>query len=76
MHAADILALLSKAGHPPAKIARTLGVYPSAVSSVIHNKGASFRIAQHIGKITGVSIHTLWPGRYENPCKRGRPYAA
>ncbi len=76
MHPADILALLAKADHPQSKIARTLGVYQSAVSSVIYGKGASYKIASHIAKVTNVSIHTLWPGRYENPGKRGRPYAA
>lgn len=72
MHPADILALLIKAGHPPAKIARDRSVYPSAVSAVIHGNSTSFPIASHIANVTNCDINILWPGRYTNPGQVGR----
>lgn len=64
MHPADIRAALIKAGSNQAGIARQLGVSHNAVSLVVHGSTKSARIARAIAKATGISIHTLWPGRY------------
>lgn len=64
MHPADINAALIKAGSNQARIAESLGVSNNAVSIVIHGRMKSLRIAMAISKITSLSIHTLWPGRY------------
>lgn len=65
MHPADIQAALKKAGKSQADIARELRVTPATVSEVIHGLTTSRRIANHISKITGLSLSKLWPGRYE-----------
>lgn len=64
MHPADIRAALTKSGKNQTQIAEELGVSHNAVSLVIHGRSKSFRIAKAISKITGLSVHILWPGRY------------
>lgn len=64
MHPADINAALIKKGSSQSEIARALSVSPMGVSQVVHGRSKSRRIADAIAKITGISIHTLWPGRY------------
>ena len=64
MHPADITAALIKAGTSQASIASELDVSHNAVSLVVHGRTKSSRIASAISKATGISIQTLWPGRY------------
>jgi len=64
MHPADIRAALNKSGKSQTQLAEELGVSDNAISLVIHGRSKSFRIARAISKITGLSVHILWPGRY------------
>ena len=76
MHPADIIACLTKISYQPSKIARELDVSSNAVSQVIHGKIASRRIATRISEVSGHSLEALWPGRYVENKKPGRPKAA
>lgn len=64
MHPADIHAALIKQGTNQTIIAEALAVSPAAVTLVIKGSSTSKRIASAISKATGISIHELWPGRY------------
>lgn len=72
MHYADIISVLTKAGHPPVEVARTLNVRRSTVSQVIHGTAVSHRIAKHISKVTKQPIDKLWPGKYPTDADRQR----
>lgn len=68
MHPADIIAALTKAGHPATEVANDLEVDRSTVSLVIHSKGTSYNVASYISVVTGVPLNKLWPdGRYDKP---------
>lgn len=64
MHPADINAALLKAGANQTRIAEAYKVSCNAVSSVIHGRMKSSRLAKAISKITGIPVNTLWPGKY------------
>jgi lambda repressor-like predicted transcriptional regulator len=61
MHPADIQAHLKKAAVTQAEIARSLGVTPTSVSSVIHGRYRSDRIRLAISRAIGHPISQLWP---------------
>lgn len=64
MHPADINAALLKAGANQTRIAERFNVSCNAVSSVIHGRMKSHRLANAISKITGIPVNSLWPGKY------------
>lgn len=64
MESADIQCALKKAHVTQADIARQLDVSPTTVNYVVTGKSTSRRIAGAISQATGLSIDTLWPGRY------------
>lgn len=64
MHPADITAALKKAGSSQTQVGRDLGVTQQTVWGVIDGRKKSQRVARHIARTIGVSIHALWPGRY------------
>jgi lambda repressor-like predicted transcriptional regulator len=64
MHPADINAALLKAGANQTRIAEKHNVSCNAVSSVIHGRMKSRRLANAIAKVTGIPVNTLWPGKY------------
>lgn len=64
MHPEDIKAAIRKRGIKPADIARQLDVSDMSVSAVIAGNGKSARIAERISQVTGLSVDTLWPGKY------------
>lgn len=68
MHPADIIAALTKAGHPATKVADDLDVNRSTVSNIIHGNGTSYNIASYISVVTSIPLNKLWPdGRYSEP---------
>ena len=64
MRAMDIQYALKKAGKSQAEIARQCGVAKSSVGKVVSGKTTSLRIAMAIATATGLSLDTLWPGKY------------
>lgn len=64
MHYADIIAALKKADSSVSQIAVDLGVTLPTVSTVIHGKCTSRRVAARISQVTGIPMTRLWPGRY------------
>lgn len=64
MHPEDIKAELRKKQSSLSAIARSLHVYPSAVSAVIRYK-RSRRIERAIAKALGTQPGNLWPERYQ-----------
>lgn len=64
MHPEDIKALLRKKGTSASDVARFLGVQPPIVSSVIHGRYTSWRVARRISVLVGVPVSKLWPDRY------------
>jgi len=64
MHPADINAALRKAGSNQARIAEQLRISGNAISNVIYSRMTSYRVANAIAKVTGLSVNTLWPGKY------------
>lgn len=65
MHPADIQALLKKQDATQASIAETLKTSEASVSMTISGNIRSKGIAEEISKVTGLSIHKLWPGKYK-----------
>ena len=76
VHPAQIKALIEMAGSSSKKIANDLAVSESVVSRVIYGTVTSRRIALHIAKVAGQSIHKLWPGRYPKDTKHPAPAKA
>lgn len=72
MHPADIHAALIKKGTNQTIIAEKLKVSPAAVTLVIKGTSTSRRIAKAISEATGLSVHTLWPGRYQHARRNAR----
>lgn len=74
MHPADIKAAIQKAGSSQADVARTLkpAVTPSAVWAVINGNSRSAAIAQHISRVTGLPVHSMWPGAYPGLAPRSQ----
>lgn len=72
MHPEDIKAAIRKRGSTQAAIARTEEVSQMAVSAVITGRSKSARIARRIALVTGLSVHTLWPGKYSDESVIGR----
>jgi lambda repressor-like predicted transcriptional regulator len=60
----DIQYAIKAAGSSQAQIARELKVSKVTVSYVLAGKTTSRRIAEAIAKATGLSLDTLWPGKY------------
>lgn len=60
----DIQYAIKDAGTSQAQIARELQVSKVTVSYVLAGKTTSRRIAEAIAKATGLSLDTLWPGKY------------
>lgn len=65
MHPEQIKAAIRMKGTTPSAIAVELGVSSNSVSHVIHGRGTSARVARCISNVTGLSVHILWPGKYE-----------
>lgn len=61
MHPELIKAAIRMKGTTPSAIADELGVSRSTVSLVISGRGVSARISEHISKVTGLPVTTLWP---------------
>lgn len=71
MHWADINAAMIKAGWPPLKTAKHLGVASPAVSQITRGTATSYNIATFISVKTSIPLNTLWPdGRYAKPSIR------
>lgn len=64
MDALEITYRLKRVGLSQTHIARQLGVSPSVVGNVIHNRITAFEVASHIADALGEDINTLWPERY------------
>lgn len=64
MHPADIKSAIEKAGSSQAAIARALEKSDVAVNHVIYGRSSSRAVAEHIARLTGLSLDELWPGRY------------
>ncbi|MNL39226.1 hypothetical protein D3C87_1614920 [compost metagenome] len=64
MHPADIQAAIKKVGQSQAAIAAELHVSRMAVSHIIHGRGKSRRIADHIAELVAIPLSDLWPGKY------------
>jgi lambda repressor-like predicted transcriptional regulator len=64
MHPEDIKSTLRKTGTTASSLARGIGVSHQAISSVIHGRFRSLRIARRICEITGLDPSLTWPGRY------------
>ena len=60
MHPEEIKAALRMRGVTSAQIADALDVKPQTVSSVIHGRGTSARIANRIADIIGKPVHDIW----------------
>lgn len=61
MHPELIKAEVRMRGTTPAAIADELGVSRSLVTHVINGTGKSARIAEHLAKLLGKPVSTLWP---------------
>ncbi len=71
MHWADINAAMTKAGWPPMKTARHLGVSTTAITCTTRGRNSSYNIASFISSKTGIPLNTLWPDkRYNTPSTR------
>ncbi|MBL8396158.1 MAG: helix-turn-helix domain-containing protein [Candidatus Accumulibacter sp.] len=64
MKSADIQCALKKARSSQAEIARQCQVSKVTVSYVVAGITTSRRIATAISTATGLSLETLWPGKY------------
>ncbi|MGK2899979.1 MAG: helix-turn-helix domain-containing protein [Burkholderiaceae bacterium] len=64
MHPEQIKAAIRMRGTTPKTIADELGITKTTVSIVIHGRGVSARVARRISEVTGLSLQTLWPGKY------------
>jgi lambda repressor-like predicted transcriptional regulator len=62
MHPEQIKAAIRMKGTTPAAIADALQLSRSTVSHVISGRGTSARVKDHIAKVTGLAVATLWPG--------------
>lgn len=60
----DIQYAIKAAGSSQASIARELHVSKVTVSYVVAGKTTSRPIASAIAAVTGLSLDTLWPGKY------------
>ena len=60
----DIQYAIKSAGSSQARIARELQVSKVTVSYVVAGKTTSRPVASCISRITGLSLDTLWPGKY------------
>lgn len=60
----DIQYAIKDAGSSQAQIARELQVSKVTVSYVLAGKTTSRRIAEAVARATGLSLDTLWPGKY------------
>ena len=66
MHPADINAALTKKGITQEKLIEgTPYVQRSTVSLVIHGHRRSPYLERRISQLTGISLHKLWPNRYD-----------
>lgn len=71
MHWADINAAMTKAGWPPMKTARHLGVSAAAITYTTRGDNSSYNIASFISAKTAIPLSRLWPdGRYSQPSSR------
>ena len=64
MHHADIIAELTKAGYPAAKVAGDLGFSRGYVSLVIHGDRKSLKIANKVAAVINKDVDIIWPGIY------------
>ena len=64
MHPELIKAAIRMKGSSVAAIANELQLSMSTVSSVMHGRGVSYRVARRIAEVTGLPMTTLWPGKY------------
>ena len=69
MHVEDIKAALRKQGWTLAKIARELGVGPSAISHAL-TRQRSRRVEKVIASKLGLSPQEIWPQRYKGGAVR------
>jgi lambda repressor-like predicted transcriptional regulator len=60
----DIQYAIRAAGSSQAQIARDLQVSKVTVSYVLAGKTTSRRVAEAIARASGLSLDTLWPGKY------------
>lgn len=60
----DICYQLRRLGWTQSALARDLGVSPSLVNNIIHDRATGYRVAVKISKILGNDLETLWPVRY------------
>lgn len=67
MHPELIKAELRMKEQDGRSVARHVGVSGACVSHVIHGRGVSTPVAKRIAEVTGISIDTLWPGKYTKP---------
>lgn len=65
MHPELIKAQIRMTGTTPTDVARSLGVTHTCVAHVIAGRGTSLRVAKRISELTGISVATLWPGKYK-----------
>ena len=63
MNALEIRCKLLMAGKTLADVARSTGVSPAFVSSVLRGKRGN-HVARYISHLTGVPLDELWPGVY------------
>ena len=66
MHPADITAALVKKGHDFTSLAASLKppVDRSLVGKVVHGSRQTHRVQKAISRITGLTLHELWPEQY------------
>lgn len=66
MHPADITAALAKKGHDFTSLAASLKppVSRSLVGKVIHGSRRTRKVQKAISRITGKSLHELWPDQH------------
>jgi lambda repressor-like predicted transcriptional regulator len=71
----DIQAALKKAGSSQQQVADELDppATRGSVNLVIHGKRRSARVAKHIAAKLGVTLETLWPGRYGHDKSTTKP---
>ncbi|WP_368648921.1 helix-turn-helix domain-containing protein [Castellaniella ginsengisoli] len=66
MDVIELIYRLKRAGHTQVSLAQELGVSRGVVNDVIHDRGASLRVASHIAAVVGVDVDQLWPDRYKD----------
>ena len=76
MHPEQIKAAIRMKKEDFQTIAAACAVSNTTVSHVVHGRGTSSPVAKHISKITGLSIATLFPGKYTKPPKARAKQAA